>query len=305
MSNCFDKTANRLYTMKTILYAIYFQERGIMKKRKISIAVAPVAHVGSKIPEGAKNPLSPEEIAEDVIACAEAGASLVHLHVRDPKGIQVSSLKTFSRTLDLIRKHTDIIIQGSTGGVSTLSLEERCVSVKEPRTQIASLNMESTNFGEGVYVNTLPDIRYWAKTMDEQKVVPELEVFDMGMIGSIKQLKQEGILKNPLNFNLCLGFEGALLGEAANIFYFSSAIPQESHWSLIHENMEDMSLLLAAVGFGASGVRVGFEDSFFSSPGKVAQSNAELVKKLVGLVKGIGYEIATIKETKKLLGIIK
>lgn len=276
-----------------------------MKQRKIVIAVAPVAHVGSHIPEGARNPLSPEEIARDVIACAKAGASMVHLHVRDTKGIQVKSLKTFSRTLDLIRAESDIIVQGSTGGVSTLSLEDRCVSVTEPRTQAASLNMGSTNFGEGVYVNTLPDIRFWAGKMAENAVVPELEVFDMGMIGSVRQLAEEGVLKGPLNYNLCLGFEGALEGSAKNIFYFSDALPKGAGWSMIHENMTDMSLLAAAAAFGAGGVRVGFEDSFYYSPGKAASSNAELVERLVALVRLMGFEPATVRETKKALGVKK
>jgi 3-keto-5-aminohexanoate cleavage enzyme len=276
-----------------------------VKKRKIFVSVAPVAHVGGHIPAGAKNPLSPEEIARDVINCAKAGASMVHLHVRDTKGIQVSSLKTFSKTLDLIRQESDIIIQGSTGGVSTLSLEQRCVSVSEPRTQVASLNMGSTNLGEGVYVNTLPDIRFWAKKMEENAVVPELEIFDMGMLGSIDKLTSEKLLKRPLNYNLCIGFEGAFEGKAKNLFYFSDALPADAHWSMIHENMEDLSLLAAAAGFGAGGVRVGFEDSFYYSPGKVASSNAELVERLVSLLCLMGFEIATVKETKKILGVRK
>jgi 3-keto-5-aminohexanoate cleavage enzyme len=276
-----------------------------MKTRKIIIAVAPVAHVGSPIPPGAKNPLSPEEIAREVLACAKAGASLVHLHVRDTKGIQVSSLKMYAKTLDLIRAESDIIIQGSTGGVSTLSLEDRCVSVTEPRTQMGSLNMGSTNFGESVYVNTLPDIRFWAGKMTKHDVVPELEIFDMGMLGSIEKLCSEKVLKKPLNYNLCLGFEGAFEGKARNIFYFSDALPPGSHWSMIHENMEDMSLLAAAVGFGAGGVRVGFEDSFYYARGKVASSNVELVERLVKIVRLMGCEPATVREANKVLGILK
>ncbi|MBO5685957.1 MAG: 3-keto-5-aminohexanoate cleavage protein, partial [Alistipes sp.] len=92
-------------------------------KRKIVVTVAPVCHVGKPVPEGSKNPLTPQEIADDVIACAKEGASMVHLHVRDLTGEQTFDLTQFSQTLDLIAAQSDIVIQGSTGGLSTLTLE--------------------------------------------------------------------------------------------------------------------------------------------------------------------------------------
>ncbi|GAB4369962.1 MAG: 3-keto-5-aminohexanoate cleavage protein [Spirochaetales bacterium] len=273
--------------------------------RKVIVAVAPVAHIGHSLPQGTRNPLTPEEIAEDVIACWKEGASMVHLHVRDRRGTQVSDLTTFSETIDLIRKESDILIQGSTGGVSSLSLEERCVSVDEPRTQLASLNMGSTNLGEGVYINTLPDIRFWARRMQERQVIPELEIFGLGMIESVMKLKEEGVLADPLNFNLCVGFEGALPAKAIHLFHFASSLPSGSHWSLIHEGMKDMSLLLTAVALGATGVRVGFEDGCFLTPHQPARSNLELVRHLVSLLRGLGYEPATVQEAGELLGVVK
>jgi len=276
-----------------------------MKARKIIIAVAPVAHVGSSIPSGAKNPLSPEEVAQDVLNCARAGASVVHLHVRDSKGNQVANLKNYVKTLDLIRAESDIIIQGSTGGVSTLSLEDRCVSVAEPRSQMGSLNMGSTNFGETVYVNSLSDIRFWAEKMAQNRVVPELVIFDLGMLGTAEKLWAEGVLKKPLSYTLVLGVEGAFEASAENIFYFRDSLPAGAVWGVIHDNMKDMSLLAAALGFGAGAVRVGFEDSFFYAPGKVAESNAELVERLAALVRHMGFEPATVKEAKKILKILK
>lgn len=279
--------------------------QGLKNRRKIVVAVAPVAHVDHPLPAGTKNPLTPEEIARDVVSCWKEGASMVHLHVRDRMGAQVSDLTTFSKTIDLIRKESDILIQGSTGGVSSLSLEERCVSVEEPRTQLASLNMGSTNLGEGVYINTLPDIRFWARKMQTQRVVPELEIFSLGMIESVLKLKQEGVLKEPLNFNLCLGFDGALSAKPIHLYHFIASLPEGSHWSLIHEGMRDMSLLLAAVTFGASGVRVGFEDGCYLTPSHPARSNVELARHLVSLLRGIGYEPATVEEAKTLLGVLK
>ncbi len=94
-------------------------------RRKVVIAVAPVKHPGSEMPAGCRNPQSADDIAAEVVACARAGASMVHLHVRDESGVQTAEMDVFARTLDLIRGESDIVIQGSTGGVSTLSLEER------------------------------------------------------------------------------------------------------------------------------------------------------------------------------------
>ncbi|MEE1316202.1 MAG: 3-keto-5-aminohexanoate cleavage protein, partial [Prevotella sp.] len=120
--------------------------------RKIIVTVAPVCHVGKEIPAECKNPLTPEEITEDVLNCYKAGACQVHLHTRDLKGNPTFELDVFQQTINMIREKTDMIIQGSTGGLSTLSLEERCVSLNVPEVEVASLNMGSVNFAETVYI---------------------------------------------------------------------------------------------------------------------------------------------------------
>jgi 3-keto-5-aminohexanoate cleavage enzyme len=271
--------------------------------KKILISVAPVAHVGTPIPVGMNNPLTPEDVANDTLQCFNKGASMVHLHVRNEKGEQTSDLTYFSRTLDLIRQQSDMIIQGSTGGVAELSLEERCVSLNDPRVEMGSLNMGSTNFGEGVYINTLPDIRYWAKKMQENNVIPELEIFDLSMIGSALKIYKEGLVSLPLSFNFCLGFENSTQATADNLFCLKNSIPQDSHWGFIHENMEDFSLLVASAAMGASVLRVGYEDSFYYEKGKPAKSNAELVERLVEIIGKLGYEPMNPTEARKLLNI--
>jgi len=252
-----------------------------------------------------RNPLTPEEIAEDVLACARAGASMVHLHVRDLRGEQVFDLGLFSRTLDLIRAESDIVIQGSTGGMSTLSLEQRCVSVKEPRTQVASLNMGSTNFGDGVYVNTISDIRFWASVMKKHEVVPELEIFDTAMLSTAERLAADGTLEDPINYNLSLGFKGALPADPRHIPNLVSFLPPGSHWGLLNEGMKDLRLMAAALGLGATAVRVGFEDGFRYAPGKIAKSNAELAARLADLVLALGFDLATPAEARQILGVKK
>jgi len=268
--------------------------------RKIIVAVAPV---GREVAPPSINPLTPEEVAQQVIDCTRAGASLVHLHVRDSGGEQTEDITDFSRTLELIRESSDIIIQGSTGGLSTLTLEERCVSVTDPRVEVASLNMGSVNFGEEVYINRVPDIRYWAGRMAENNVVPELEIFEAGMIPEAQMLIDEGTLTPPFYYNFALGFHWAIPPDPKSLFFLTSLLPAGAPWSVVHDGMQNFALLATAIGLGASMVRVGFEDSVRYASGKVATTNAELVEKLVSLVRRIGYEVATPDEARGILGL--
>ena len=273
-----------------------------IKNRKIIVAVAPV---GKDIETPSINPLTPEDVAREVIDCTHAGASFVHLHVRDDKGNQTEDLTRFSRTLDLIRDASDIIIQGSTGGLSELSLEERCVALNDPRVEVASLNMGSVNFSEEVYINRLPDIRYWARRMEETNVIPELEIFEAGMLTAVAKLMEEKVLKPPLAFGFCLGFHWALPADPNSLFFLRSSLTEPASWGVVHDSMQDFSLLATAIGMGAAAIRVGFEDSVYYAPGKAAATNVVLVEKIVSLVHQIGYEVATPSDARELLGLKK
>lgn len=278
-----------------------------MGTRKIIVTVAPVCHVGKSVPEGCCNPLTPQSIAEDVTNCAKAGAAMVHLHVRDLKGEQTFELGNFSDTLELIAARTDLVIQGSTGGMSSLTLEERCVCLDVPKVEVASLNMGSVNFGESVYINTLPDIRFWAGSMKEKKVVPEMEIFDLSMVETCSKLANEDVLSRPMHYNFCLGSGMAsnLSATPRNLGYMVSLMEAGSHWGLNHDQMPDFSMLACALSMGASVVRVGFEDSFYYAPGKPAATNAMLVEKLVALIRSMGLEPATPAEARVIFDLDK
>lgn len=195
------------------------------------------------------------------------------------------------------------MIQGSTGGVADLSLEERCVSLNDKRVESASLNMGSTNFSDGVYINTIPDIRFWAQRMIEKQVKPELEVFDLSFLNSVKKIENEGLLSEPLMYNFSLGFESSLEARADILFFLKQAIPDTCSWGLIHESSEDMSLLVTAAGMGASAIRFGYEDSFFYKNGELATSNIVLAEKLIEILDLLGYEPMTPKEAREHMGI--
>lgn len=273
--------------------------------RKIIITVAPVCHVGKPVPAGCHNPLTPEDITRDVVECYRAGACQVHLHTRDIEGNPTFELDVFRRTISMIRSETDMIIQGSTGGLSSLSLEQRCVSLCVPEVEIASLNMGSVNFGETVYVNTNPDLRYWAARQREAGVVPEMELFDLSHVECCTRLADEGVIRRPLHYNFCVG-PGAssnLSATGRNLALLTALAEPGSSWGVNHDSMRDFSLLACAIGMGANAVRVGFEDSFYYAPGQAAATNAELVRRLVALVRLMGCEPATPAEARQMLEI--
>ena len=273
--------------------------------RKIIVTVAPVCHVGKPIPEGCKNPLTPEEITEDVLNCYRAGACQVHLHTRDLKGNPTFELDVFSQTIYSIREHSDMIIQGSTGGLSDLSLADRCVSLNVPEVEIASLNMGSVNFGETVYINTIPDLRYWAKRQQEANVVPEMELFDLSHVECCTRLADEGVIRRPLHYNFCVGPGGSsnLSATGRNLALLCALTEPGTTWGINHDSMKDFSILACAIGMGANAVRVGFEDSFYYAEGKLARTNAELVERLVALIRAMGCEPATPAEARSMLEI--
>ena len=273
--------------------------------RKIIVTVAPVCHVGKPIPEGCKNPLTPEEITEDVLNCYRAGACQVHLHTRDLKGNPTFELDVFSQTIHAIREHSDMIIQGSTGGLSDLSLADRCVSLNVPEVEIASLNMGSVNFGETVYINTMPDLRYWAKRQQEANVVPEMELFELSHVECCTRLADEGVIRRPLHYNFCVGPGGSsnLSATGRNLALLCALTEPGTSWGINHDSMKDFSILACAIGMGANAVRVGFEDSFYYAEGKLARTNAELVERLVTLIRAMGCEPATPAEAREMLEI--
>ena len=265
--------------------------------KKIVVTVAPVSH--NVVNE--KEECTPEVVAEESLACLAAGASAVHLHVRDEKGNLTHELKEFSKTLDLIYEHEKPIIQASTGGVSDLSLDERCTAIKDSRVDLASLNMGSINFGDIVYINTLPDIKYWASKMNESNVHPELEVFCPAMIETSIELINEGILKPDVYFNFSLGIPGTFAPTVKNLQVMIDCLPVRKRFGFVHSNMQDFSVLAAAIAAGATGVRVGFEDSFYYAPNKRASCNVEIVERLCKLIKMLGFEVATIDEAREIL----
>ena len=205
-----------------------------MTPRKIIVAVAPV---GRSTQPPAINPRTPKQVADKVIRCARAGAGMVHLHVRDAKGVQTE------------------------------------------------------------------DIRYWAKRMRQTKTVPEMEIFDSGMLPVARALVAEGAIKPPYSICFALGFHWTLAPDPKSLFFMTSMMNETVPWGVIHDGMTDFTLLATAIGLGASLVRVGFEDSIYWAPDQAVKRNVELVQKLAQLVRLLGHAVATPAEARAILGI--
>ena len=272
-------------------------------KRKIMITVAPVARVANP-DDGVKNPLKPEEIAAEVFECAKAGASQVHLHVRMENGEITHLTDVYSRTLDMIRAKSDILIQGSTGGFEKeLNLDERCSAIDDDRTQVASLNMGSLNFGEDlIFQNPEVNIEYWANKFYSRSVVPELEIFDAGMICTVKRFIEKGIFKPPLHCNFPMGYYTGIQPSVENIIHMRNTLPPGCNFGITHNAMTDFAMVAASITLGAIKTRVGFEDSIYYAPGQKASTNSVLVKKMAQLIESMGYEVMSTAEAHELYG---
>ncbi len=247
-------------------------------------------------------PLTPEEIAKEACLSRKAGASIVHLHVRDENGNPTQDVKVFSRTVELIRsKCPDVVIQVSTGGAVGMSPDERLQSIYS-HPDMATLDVGTTNFGDDVFVNDMPLIRYFAKKMGEMDVMPEFECFEIGHIHNALRVVKEGLVKGHLHFDFVLGVPGACTADVRNLVRMVESIPPDATWTVSGIGRHEFEMAAHAIAMGGN-VRVGLEDNIYLSKGVLAKSNAELVERIVKMAKGIGREVASPEETREMLGI--
>jgi len=267
-------------------------------QKKIVIALAPT----SGKPDMPNNPIRAEAIATDVINCARAGASVVHLHARDEAGRLSTNLSVFNKAVQAIKDSCDIILEASTGGLSDLTPEERALPAGNPHAEIASLNIGSVNFGDRVYQNGMHDVRYWLKVLAARGAKPSLEVFDTGNIESAHQMIREGLVKLPCNFGFVFGLKWGMVYHPAILSYLKSRVPGGSNWGADFFDSTDFMQHLDAAREGATILRVGFEDSNQYN-GKIAASNAELVAAFREELERAGFSIATSAEARTILGL--
>ncbi len=247
-------------------------------------------------------PITPKEQAIAAEECVKAGASIIHLHVREDDGKPSQRPERFKEAIDAIRARVgDVIIQISTGGAVGESIENRAKPLAL-KPEMASLNLGTLNFGDDVFINHPKDIEGFALKMREHGVMPELEVYEAGMIETGFRLAKKGILTGPLHFQFVLGVPGGMSGEAKNLNHMVSFMPEGVHWGVAGVGRYQLPLAVQAIVMGGH-VRVGFEDNIYYSKGVVAKSNAELVARISRISAEVGRPVATPKEARALLGI--
>jgi len=245
--------------------------------------------------------LSPAGIAAEVVRACQAGANVVHLHVWDEQGQPSMDLAAFHETLRLIRQGCDIVIEGSTGGINTLSAAQRSVSLLAD-IEMASLNPGSVNYDRGVYVNSPEDIRYWAGEMQRSAIKPDIAIFETGMISNAMAMANEGLIEPPFLFGFVLGQKGAMPATPRNLMFLSESLPAQAHWGVIGHGGNDLWTSSMAMTMGGH-ARAGFEDNPYYRPGEPATSNAQLIERLVRIARELGREPATPAEARAVLGL--
>lgn len=245
-------------------------------------------------------PLSPEEIAEDALACHAAGAAVVHIHVRDAQGKPSQDREIFREVEAQIKKRCDVIVQYSTGGAVGTPAELRMAPL-ENRPEMATITTGTTNFGEEVFENSWPFVSALAARMKEYQVRPELEIFDCGMVDNALRLIKEGLLVAPYHFDFVLGVPGALSARPENLMHLKSLLPADSTWQVAAVGRAQLPLTTMAMAMGGH-VRVGLEDNIYYSKGVLAK-NSDLVARAARIARELGRKPATPAEARKILAI--
>jgi len=249
-------------------------------------------------------PINPKEIAQSSIEAWEAGAAIVHIHVRDPKtGLGTQDLSLFRQVVKKIREHTDLILCLTTSGIPgrNLPTEERLVPL-ELKPELASFDAGSINLGGDVFINTPEFLEAAARRMKELVIKPELEIFDVGMLIHCLRLRDQGLLEEPLHFQFVLGTPHGSPATPKALLHMLDLTPANSTWSIIGIGRNHLPMAMLGLSMGGH-IRIGLEDNIYYSRGVLATSNAQLVERIVRIANEYGRDIATPGEARKILGL--
>ncbi len=289
------------------------------------IVTCAVTGAGETTDKSPHVPITPEEVANSAIEAAKAGASVAHVHVRDPEtGKGSRDKKLFKEAVDRIRDNkTDIVINLTAGmggdwvpdsknmampgdGTDMIGPDERLEHVELCKPEICSLDCGTLNFGvndHSIYISTLPILRKMAKLTQSWGVKPELEVFDLGHIRLAKQLISEKLVNEPPMFQICLGIPWGADQSVDTMKVMKDHLPQNAFWSGFGISRMQIPMATAAVAMGGN-VRVGLEDNLYLSKGVLA-TNAELVEKIVKIITLMGGRVLSPEETRTKLDLTK
>ncbi len=248
-------------------------------------------------------PYTVEEIVREAQSAVQAGAAIIHLHVREDDGTPTQSKARFKECMDAIYKVCpDVIIIPSTGGAVGMTAEER-LQPTELFPEMATLDCGTCNFGDDVFENTMPMMRAFGKRMLENNIKPEYECFEMGHLDTVLNMARKGQVPGaPMQFNFVLGVPGCTPATVQNLCWLVNSIPSGSTWTATGIGRNAFTLAAPTIVMGGH-VRVGFEDNLYLEKGVLAKSNGELVAKVVRMAKELGRDIATSEEARKILNL--
>ena len=251
-------------------------------------------------------PVTPDEIVQSSIECWNAGATIVHIHVRDPKtGLGTQNLDLFRQVVEPLREKTDLVLCLTTSGIPgrNLPIEERLISL-ELDPELASFDAGSINLGGSVFINPPEFLEAAAKRMKEKGVKPELEIFDVGMIVTCLRMRDQGLLEEPLHFQFVLGTPWGSPATPKSFLHMYEYVPRNSTWSIIGIGMGHLPMSMMGLIMGGH-IRVGMEDNIYYQRGVLAKSNAQFVERIVRIGLEYGREVATPGEAREILGLYK
>jgi uncharacterized protein (DUF849 family) len=296
------------------------------KKVIITCAVTGSIHTPSMSPH---LPVTAAEIAEAAIGAAKAGAAVVHLHARDPRdGRPDQTPEAFAPFLKVIKQACDVVVNITTGGAATMTIEDRVKPAATFKPEVASLNMGSMNFGlypmlerfkdfkhdwerpylegsrERIFKNTFADIEYILTTCAANGTRFEIECYDIGHLYTLRHFADRGIVKPPFFIQSVFGILGGIGQHPEDVMHMKRTADRlfgdQYRWSVLGAGRGQLQIAAMAAAMGGN-VRVGLEDSLWSGPGQLAKSNAEQVTRVRQIIEGLGLEVASADEAREIL----
>ncbi len=249
-------------------------------------------------------PITEEEIAEQAIESWKAGASILHVHVRDEDQLATCDPERYARVQELVRAEPgcDMIINMSTGGRAGKLTEDERIAPVRVRPEIASYDCGSINFGDGVFVNSPKFLDDLAREMQEYGVKPEIECFDTGMIENAKRIIDKGLIEPPFWFQFVLGIRGGAPATAHHLNLMVNELPENSRWSVCAIGRHQLPMNAMALAMGGH-PRTGLEDNIYYSYRVLAESNQQLVARVARLCNELERPVATPADTREMLGL--
>jgi uncharacterized protein (DUF849 family) len=262
-------------------------------------------------------PVTPQEIADSALECLNEGASVAHIHVRDPKtGVRSMAYELYEEVVERLRAKSSMIINLTTGPGGQLSVgpdnkprpeasiiesaETRVSHVLRLKPEMCSLDVGSSNVGGIVFLNAQPVIDRMAELIKSSGVKPEVELFDVGQVSIAERLMKLGLLDESAHFQLCMGVNGGIPATPKNATLMAEALPKGVTWSIFGVARTQFPMVAMGTMLGGH-VRVGMEDNLYMSRGVLAKSNAELVQRAVQIVRSLGREVASLEEARAAL----